>query len=107
MYKYLKGRCKEGRARLFSVSSSDRTRGNGRKLKSTKFNLNARKHFCAVKMVKALVQVAQRGVGVSILGGIKNVTGNRAEQCALLDPALSKETGLNDLQRSLPTSTIL
>lgn len=63
--------------------------------------------FFTVKMVKALTQVAQRGGGVSILGGIKNVTGNRPEQCALFGPALSRETGLNDLQKSLPTSTIL
>jgi len=48
VYKNLKGRCKDGTVRFFSVASSDRTRGNGHKLKSTKFSLNARKHFFTV-----------------------------------------------------------
>lgn len=41
---YLKGRCKEGRARLFSVVLSGKTRGSGYKLEHRRF-LNSRKHF--------------------------------------------------------------
>ena len=45
MYKYLmRGKEEEG-ARLFSAVPTDRTRGNGHRLKTRKFNLNARKHF--------------------------------------------------------------
>jgi len=44
-YKYLKGGCKEDGAKLFSVVPSDRTKGNGYKLKHRKLQLNMRKNF--------------------------------------------------------------
>ena len=44
-YKCLKGGCQKDGDRLSSVGPSDRTRGNGHKLKHRKFQLNTRKNF--------------------------------------------------------------
>ncbi|KAK4830417.1 hypothetical protein QYF61_011041 [Mycteria americana] len=50
--KYLIGGKSHEGARLFSVVPSDRTRGNGHKLKHIKFYLNTRKHFLTVRLAK-------------------------------------------------------
>jgi len=43
VYKYLMGGCREDGPRLFSVVSSESTRGNRHKMKYRKFHLNKKK----------------------------------------------------------------
>jgi len=51
-YKYLKGGCQEDGARLFPVVPSDRTWGNGHKLKQSKFHLNMMKNFWTLRVTE-------------------------------------------------------
>ncbi|KAK4829452.1 LOW QUALITY PROTEIN: hypothetical protein QYF61_004670 [Mycteria americana] len=102
VYKYLKGGCKEDRARLFSVVPSDRTRDNTPQLKHGRFCLNIRKHFFTGD--KALEQVAQGGCGVSILGHIQKPSGPEPGQ-----PDLEKYLYLNklDIHKSIGPDALL
>ena len=77
-YKYLKGRCQEDGARLFSVVPSDRTRGNGHKLENRKFHLNMRKDFFTLRVTEDRNQLP-----VSFSGDIQNLPG-----CDPVEPAL-------------------
>lgn len=79
--KYLKGECKSDRARAFSVVPRARIRSNGHKLQCSRFHLNRKQHFFAVRMIELWgvhwgahlwAHIAQRCCGISCLVILKS-----------------------------------
>ncbi|KGL80123.1 hypothetical protein N309_00890, partial [Tinamus guttatus] len=52
VYKYLEGGSEEDGAGLFSLVATNRTRGNGHKLKHQKFHMNLRKNFLTERVTE-------------------------------------------------------
>ena len=61
-YKYLQGGCQEDGARLFPVVPSNRTRGNGHKMKQSKFQLKTRKNFFPLRVTEPWPRLPREAV---------------------------------------------
>ena len=104
--KYLQGGGQEDGVRLFPVVPSDRTRGNGHKLKQRKFRLNTKKNFFRLSMMEPWPRLPREAVESPSLEIFQ--TRLDAVLCSLLwVTLLGQGVGLGDPQRSLPTPTAL
>jgi len=67
------------------VVPSNRTRGNGHKLKYRKFHFTIKKYFFAVRGGQTLEETSQTGCVDSIFGDTQNLSGHGPMQLALVD----------------------
>ena len=85
---------------------SDRTRGNRHKMKHGKFHLNKKKNFFTLRVTEPWNRLPREVVESPSLETFKTHLG--VVLCNLVQVNLLWQgVGLDDLQRSLPTSVIL
>jgi len=105
-YKYLQGGCQEDGAKIFPVVPSDRTRGNGHKMRHRKFRLNMRRNFFPLRVTEPWNRLPRDDVESPSLEIFQTCLDKVL--CSLLwVTLLGQAVGLDDPQRSLPTPTIL
>lgn len=89
---HLKGATKKDREGLFTRAQSDRTNGNGFKLKENRFGLDIRKKFFAVQMISPWHRLSREAV---------EVFKARLEQQGLEQPCLDPAHGMGVEQDGL------
>jgi len=97
-FQYLKGAYKKDGHRLFSRAWCDRTRGNGFKLKESRFRLDIKKKFFTIRVVKHWNRLSREAVEAPSLETFKaRLDGVLRRGLVEGVPAHCKGAGLHDL----------
>jgi len=108
-FQLLKGAYKKAEDDLFSRACCDRTRGNGFELKEGRFTVGMRMKFFTLRVVKSWHMLPREVVDAPSLETFE-VKLDRALSNLMelkVSQLIARKVGLDGLQRSLPTLTIL
>ena len=101
-FQYLKGAVRKDGEGLFIRACSDRTRGNGCKLKEGRFRLGIRKNEGG----ETLEQVAQRSCGCPLPGIVQGQVGWSSEQPGLVEGVPAHGSGAFHDPAHVPTTAV-
>ena len=84
LFMYLKGCCKKNGNQLFTRVDSDRTKGNGFKLREGRFRIGCQGEVLYRESCEVLEQASQRSCGYSVPGDVQGQVGWGPGQPGLL-----------------------